>query len=67
MRELKEELFTEKEVELYTKAYEMLEAVSISGAVEDVELERLKEKLAMYDRSLIPSKEEIAFENSDGT
>ena len=35
MKELKEALFTEKEVELYTKAYEMLEAVSISGAVED--------------------------------
>ena len=52
MRELKEELFTEKEVELYTKAYEMLEAVSISGAVEDVELERLKEKLAIIDKQI---------------
>ena len=52
MRELKEELFTEKEVELYTKAYEMLEAVSISGAVEDVELERLKEKLAIINKQI---------------
>tara|TARA_R110000744_G_scaffold72586_6_gene145600 strand:+ start:2260 stop:2433 length:174 start_codon:yes stop_codon:yes gene_type:complete len=52
MRELKEELFTEKEVELYTKAYEMLEAVSISGAVEDVELERLEKKLAIINKQI---------------
>ena len=49
MIELKEALFTEKEVELYTKAYEMLEAASISGAVEGVELERLKEELDIID------------------
>jgi len=52
MKELKEALFTEKEVELYTKAYEMLEAVSISGAVEDVELERLEKKLAIINKQI---------------
>ena len=52
MKKLKEALFNEKEVELYTKAYEMLEAVSISGAVEDVELERLEKKLAIINKQI---------------
>jgi len=54
--DIKKELFTEKEAELYLKAYEMLEdTIEAETFNEEVELERLKKKLHAIDNQGVKS------------